>query len=173
MAVETPRLRISSPAEPIVPGRGFYQLEEDVLYVQIGLFADTRRFFSYLESDYIRLDCDRAGRLIFIEVRVPRRNWPIDENLGSPEVAEMADVRWLDFRSPMDAPVLSTPPDRNGLLIRFSPQTATRNYYLADTVVVQVDDANGLVALWIGDIRDDLAGREIGAYRKSCRKKLS
>ena len=85
----------------------------------------------------------------------------------------MADVRWLDFRSPMDAPVLSTPPDRNGLLIQFSPQTAARNYYLADTVVLQVDGVNGLVALWLGDIRDDLAGREIRTYRKSCRKKLS
>ena len=173
MAVETPRLRISSPAEPILPGRGFYQLEEDVLYVQIGLFADTRRFFSWLESEYVRLECDRAGRLIFIEVRVPRRNWPVDENLEAPQVAEMADVRWLDFRSPIQQPVLSTPPDREGLLIRFSEQETARNYYLADTVMVQVDAANGLVGLWIGDISDDLAGREIGAYRKNCRRQLS
>ena len=88
MAAQAIKLRISTPTEPIPPGRGFYQLEEDSLYVQIGLFSRDRRFFSYLESKNTRLDFDREGRLIFIEVDLPRRQWPVDLQLTRPVVAE-------------------------------------------------------------------------------------
>ena len=49
------KLKISAPIEPIPPGRGFYQLEEDSLLVQVGVFDRRRRFFSYLQSEHVCL----------------------------------------------------------------------------------------------------------------------
>ena len=66
--LEKINLKIETPAGPIPSGRGFYQLDEEILFVQIGLFLNSRKFFSYLETDNLLLDIDRNGRLIFIEL---------------------------------------------------------------------------------------------------------
>ena len=107
MTVERIRLRIATPIEPVMPGLGFYQLEEDALYVQVGLFSSRRRFYSFLESRNVLFDFDRLGRLIFMEVRVPRRRWQIDATLQAPAVAQPADIRWLNFRDTIIEPRLT------------------------------------------------------------------
>lgn len=170
MTVQAAQLRVSAPTEPIVPGRGFYQLEEDILYVQIGLFSRSRRFYSWLESPTVRLELDREGRLIFIEVDKPRRQWPTDENLEPPRRAEIADIRWLDFRQPIPDPDLRTNPRRTVLRISFSEQPGSNAYYLAQEVILETDEGRRPTAIWICRIEDDLAGQEIGAWRKRCRK---
>jgi len=167
MALHAATIRISSPTEPIVPGRGFYQLEEDALYVQIGPWTGERRFFSWLESDPVRLDFDRYGRLVFIEVTQPRRQWTVDESCRKPGVAEMADLRWLDFRQQIDPPVLICNKRKTCLQLRFGEVNPARDYYLADHVILQTDSDNRPAALWIDDIIDDLAGQELSAFRKA------
>ncbi len=169
MALKALKLRISAPSEPILPGRGFYQLEEDSLYVQIGPFSKARRFFSYLESENSRFDLDREGRLIFIEVAVARRHWKIDTDMKLPTVVEPADIRWLDFREKVKNPALLTTAERTCIQLRFSNETPLRNYYLAETVIAQVNSDDMLAALWATDIVDDLAGQQIKAFRKKLR----
>ncbi len=169
MAAQAIKLRISTPTEPIPPGRGFYQLEEDSLYVQIGLFSMDRRFFSYLESTNTRLDFDREGRLIFIEVDLPRRQWPLDHRLTRPVVAEAADIRWLDFRRAISDPSLAANTNRTTLALRFDAAAPTQNYYLSESVILQANNRHELCAILIDDIADDLAGHEIAAFRKDCR----
>ncbi|MDH4156801.1 MAG: hypothetical protein OEW00_05950 [candidate division Zixibacteria bacterium] len=169
MTIERIKLRIATPIEPIVPGRGFYQLEEDALYVQVGLFSAGRRFYSFLESKNVLLDFDRLGRLIFIEVRAPRRQWKIDSDLKPPAVAQPADIRWLNFRDTIAEPGLFTNCDKSSLLIRFSAETTTHNYYLADSIILRVDAFNRPVSIWADEIVDDLAGLEIAAFRKAFR----
>ena len=170
MAVVAPKVRISTPTEPILPGRGFYQLEEDALYVQIGPFQGNRRFFSYLESETVNLHFDREGRLIFIEVDVARRNWQIESKNSPPDVVEPADIRWLDFRSAMGPPRLLTDIMRGLLHIEFKSDNSPRNFYLSENVVGQVNDSDELCGIWITDIVDDLAGQEIADFRKKLRK---
>jgi hypothetical protein len=170
MAVRAPKVRISTPTEPILPGRGFYQLEEDALYVQIGPFLGNRRFFSYLESEKVNLHFDREGRLIFIEVDEARRRWPVSEEAKPPRVVEPADIRWLDFRSGMDQPQLLTNKRRTILKLEFGTCPQPKNFYLAEDVIAQFNDDNELCAIWISDIVDDLAGQEIAAFRKKLRK---
>ncbi len=170
MTLEYLRLRITTPTRPIEPGRGFYQLEEDALYVQIGLFDTRNRFFSYLESETVRLDFDRNARLIFVELSLPRRAWSVQDELEFPEVIEMADIRWLDFRETIKEPTVTTNRDRTMVRIRYSSDRAERNFYLARTVVAQVDSKDNLVAIWVERIEDDIAGREIATFRKRCRK---
>jgi len=156
-----------------VPGRGFYQLEEDALYVQIGMFDPRYRFFSYLESQSVQLELDRQARLIFIEVTQPRRHWEVSDDLQFPQAAEVADLRWLDFRDTIREPRLSTNHSRSLLHVQFSSRLPLRNFYLTRDVIAQLDASDRLAAIWINDIEDDLAGRAIASFRKRCRREAA
>ncbi|MBU8934802.1 MAG: hypothetical protein KOO62_12500 [candidate division Zixibacteria bacterium] len=163
------KLRFQTPTEAVITGRGFYQLEEDALYVQVGPFDNSRRFFSYLEGDHVRLDIDRHGRLIFIEVDVARRHWQVADNLCFPENARESDIRWLDFRKTITDPQLITNRLRTILRLEFACANPSRAYRPAEHIVIETDENDHLVAIWIEDIIDDLAGQEIAAYRKQVR----
>ncbi len=173
MSDKLPRLRISTPTGPIPSGRGFYQLEEETLYVQIGVFSDSRPYFSYLASTHVRFEIDRHGRLIFIEYSIPRRRWNVDPNLTAPAIIEAADIRWLQFREQITEPDVKTNTTRTNLALCFDDSRPLYNYYLGDAVLVQVNERDRLAAIWILDIVDDLAGQQIGAFRKNTRHRES
>lgn len=166
MSISDIRLRIAAPTEETPPGRGFYQLEEDCLHVHVGWLSRRRRFFSFLESEYVRMDFDREGRLIFIEVTKPRRQWSVDRAAVPPYPVLPADVRWLDFRASISEPRLLTPADHGALLLCFHPTDVVRSYRIAECVCVQADAGQRLVSLWIDNLVDDLAGRGIAGFRK-------
>lgn len=172
MTVTTPKLRIETPTGPLLTGRGFYQLEEESLYVQIAPFEKSRRFFSFLEAPNVRLDLDKQGRLLFIEVNVARRHWTVDPDLEPPDSALPADIRWLDFRETLDPPRVLTDKRRQAIRLLFSGERIAGSYLLARNVIIETDTDNNLAAIWISDITDDLAGREISAFRKQTRKYL-
>ena len=165
--LETISLKVNAPTGATLPGRGFYQLEEDALYVPVGEHTPDRRFFSYLESKRVRFDIDRSGCLMLIEIDFARRRWAVDETLKAPSIAEPADVRWLDFRRQMPDPELVTNSEHSVLLIRFVPNPSWQWYALAENVLVQTDPEQCLTALVVTVIEDDLAGRQIAAFRKS------
>ncbi len=169
MTARVPKLQISTPIEPTRPGRGFYQLEEEALYVQVGPFARDRRFFSYLESEHVRFDIDRKGRLIFIEIDLPRRRWHVDTAVAKPRVVQPADIRWLDFRKRVGNPKVLTNKSRTELMLIFSDSPFTHNFHLADSVIAMVTGENQLAAIWVGDITDDLAGLGLAAFRRDMR----
>ena len=173
MCVRAITLKIETPTGLVLPGRGFYQLEEDALYVQVGEFSRRRRFFSYLESDRVRFDIDKAGRLMLIEVDHARRRWKVDRNLAPPTIGEPADIRWLDFRARIPDPQILTDEQRAVLLLRFAESSSWRWYALAESVLVQVDECDHLAAVWIADIVDDLAGQRIASFRKKVSRRLS
>ena len=165
MTVEVLKLKIQTPAGPVFPGRGFYQLEEEALYVQIAPFSRDYRFFSFLESERVRFDLDKEGRLLFFELDLPRRRWPVDARFCLPEHAEPAEIRWLDFRDRINEPKITTNKKRTAVKLLFSAETPCRSYELADSVILQTDSAAHLKALYVTDIIDDIAGQEIAAFR--------
>lgn len=169
MTVDKISLNISTPAEPIAPGRGFYQLEEESLFVQIGPFAAPRRFFSFLDSDGVRMDFDRHGRLIFVELAMPRRRWSVQPRLSPPQIVEAADIRWLNFRDLVARPRVFANDRKTIVKMAFSEVERPLNYYVAESVILQTDQDFGLAALWVTDITDDIAGQEISAFRKIIR----
>ena len=171
MALEQISLKIDTPTGDTVPGRGFYQLEEDSLYVQVGEYRDNRGFFNFLESNTVRFDIDKSGRLLLIEVTLPRRRWEVDSELTAPTIAESADIRWLDFRARLPEPKLVTNPKQTALLIQFAPDGSWRWFQLAEAVLIQADRNHCLTAVMITDIEDDLAGRQIAAFRHQTRQK--
>lgn len=162
-------LNISTPTEPIRPGRGFYQLEEDILFIQVGRFSFRRRFFSYLEAPNCWLDFDRDGRLIFIEMNTPQRQWETKSELSSPEVVEAADIRFLNFREKIPAPQIFTNPKQDLVKIKFGDNGGGMFYYLGEDVIAETDQNQHLSAIWVNKITTDFAGREIRKYRKANR----
>jgi hypothetical protein len=169
MIARVPKLQISTPIEPTLPGRGFYQLEEEALYVQVGPFTGSRRFFSYLESEHVRFDIDRHGRLIFIEIDLPRRRWHVEPDVTRPGVVQPADIRWLDFRKSIGDPEVLTNKSRTEVMLLFSVAPFTHNFHLADSVIAMVAGQNQLAAIWVGDITDDLAGLGLASFRRDMR----
>lgn len=163
---DLPKLKIDAPVGKANPGRGFYQLEDDLLYVQVGDFTPERRFFNYLESDPVRFHIDRLGRLMLVEVTSPRRQWTVASDLTVPGIGERADVHFLDFRERIAEPELLTDPDRSILLVRFAHAQSWHWYVIADSVLIQTDGDNRMTALMVSEIEDDLAGRQIAFFRK-------
>jgi hypothetical protein len=164
--IERLRLRIAPENSPEPPGQGFYQLEEDSLYVQIGEFDNRHRFFSFIDGDTLRMDFDREGRLLFVELAVPRRTWPVDPGLAAPLPYQSRDIRWLDFRGTIAQPAVTASPDRTLIRLRFSDSAPVRTIALASSVFLQVAEDQSAVALWVTRIDDDFAGREIAAFRR-------
>ena len=165
MKLTAPKLELSSPTGPPVPGRGFYQLEEDSLYIALAGYPEPARYFSSIESDIVRFDIDLKGRLMTIEVDLPRRRWPVDKTTTYPTQATTVDIRFSDFRAVLATPAIATNPDRQNLMIRFSNNPPTASYFLADKLLCQIDADQTLVTLWVTDIIDDLAGQEIRDFR--------
>lgn len=162
-------MNISTPTEPIRPGRGFYQLEEDILFIQVGRFSFRRRFFSYLEARNCWLDFDRDGRLIFIELNTPQKQWETVDSLKAPEVVEAADIRFLNFRERIPEPKIFTDPNQSLVKIKFGNNGGGMFYYLGEDVIAETDKDQNLDAIWVNKITTDFAGREIRKYRKENR----
>ncbi|NOY89461.1 MAG: hypothetical protein GXO93_08785 [FCB group bacterium] len=167
MAQKNIQLLISTPTESIPSGRGFYQQDESTLFVPIGAFSMKQRFFSYLESPHIRFDINRQGRLMFMEISVPRHQWQKKEKLLPPLIVERADIRWLNFREQIEEPKLFTNTTKSVIKLQFDANRETSNYYLADSVIAQVNSNNELTSIWVIDIVDDFAGKKIRAFRKN------
>jgi hypothetical protein len=172
MSLEAIRLRIQTPTEHVWPGRGFYQRDEDSLYVQVGPFESHRRCFSFIESPGVRLDIDRDGRLMFIEVAVPRRRWRIDTKLISPVAPLSADIRWLDFRRMIRSPRLVVSPSGNLLAIHFSDRPVAQSMLVADSVIVQAAADSSLAAIQVTEIADDFAGIKLASFRRRIRRDM-
>lgn len=160
------KLIVSTPIKPTPNGRGFYQIEERSLYVQIGGLFDTSRFYSFIDSPITRFDIDRKGHLLFLEVNLPRQHWKIQGDLKMPAAIEPADIRWLSFRKKIESPKVLTNKDNSILKLIFSEKEVVYNYYLADSVILQVGSSKEAVAMIVTNIVEDTAGREIAEFRR-------
>ena len=171
MTVEQLKVAIRTPIDRIPVGRGFYQLEEDALYVQIAPWDSDHRFFSFIESDTVRLDVDKHGSLLFIEVSEARRHWTEMESLVIPKAVAPADIRWADFRETIAQPQLLSDHTREHLQIKYSDLPPALADEIAGSVLVQVTRENIVTSVWVTDIIDDLAGQEIAWFRTAMRPK--
>lgn len=169
MTLISPKLLIAPPTGPISPGRGFYQLEEEALYVQVGAFMGNRHFFSYLESERLRLEFDRDGYLLFIEFDQSRRNWPVNPQFAVPEPTHAADLRWLDFRKALAEPTVTTNKRKSEICWQFTQEPAREFLRIAEHLLAGITPERTLASLWVSNIEDDLAGQEIAAFRESLR----
>nr|MBN2277168.1 hypothetical protein [candidate division Zixibacteria bacterium] len=172
MLLKSLNVRVHTPTDFIPRGRGFYQLEEEALYFPVEYPGERPRFFSFLDSEFLSFHISRDGRLLFLDLTLPRRRWRVTRNFIAPETALLADIRFLDFRLGIKNPITFCDRSRQHLMFRFSEGPAEHNYYLAENLIAQIDTANHLVAIWARDIVDDLAGQEILSWRRTVRGML-
>lgn len=142
--------------------RGFYQVEEEVLYVPV---YPSGEFFSYLDSPQLQIDIDRIGRLLFMHVLVPRRRWRIDRNIRIPAGADEADIRFLDFRSRLPDASLLSDADRSILRVRFQTVRSATHHRMADHLIVDLAPDNTIASIWVTAIDDDRAACGMAAWR--------
>jgi len=103
---------------------------------------------------------------MFIELSVPSRQWKIVDILNQPVVIEPADIHWLDFRKSIEPPEVLTNKEHSRLLIKLSDETPKFNYYLADSVILQVGQSGFACGIIVSEIIDDTGGRRIAAFRR-------
>ena len=167
MSLEKIKVQTCTPTTPLRSGRGYYQLEEDVLFVQLGQFSFRNRYFSFLESRKVRFDINKRGQLIFIELNVPRRQWKTNENFSFPITFKETDLRFTDFREYIKEPLITTNQDKSSIRISFETEYSSDfAYLLSENVICQVTKDQILSSIFITDIQDDFAGRELGKFRK-------
>ncbi len=167
------QLRIDTPTGPVKSGRGFYQLDEESLFVQIGLFTEKKHFFNYLENDFVLFDLDRTGQLIFIEVYKAKRHWITDDSLNLPANAETADIRWLNFREKLPDALIKT--DKNSKIIKleFQENNIPLYFIVSESVIVETDYSHTLTAVWITSYEEDAGGQHIKRFRRRQRRAKS
>jgi hypothetical protein len=163
-----PRLTIQTPAAVSRSSRGFYQVEEDALYVP---FYPARPFFSYLDSDQLSLQTDNKGQLIFLQLTCPRAGWAIDPALTWPEIPLTADIRLLEFRDQLPEVRVMASPDKSLVRIAFATDVETVAYRLTENATCEVTPDARLAAIWIGRIEDDRAAAGMAAWRKQMKEK--
>ncbi len=164
------QLRIAAPTGPTKTGRGFYQLDEESLFVQIGLFTEKKHFFNYLENEIVLFDLDRMGQLIFIEVNKAKRHWVIDDNLTAPKNAEVADLRWLNFREQLPSCEIKTDADSQILKIEFKENPEPMYFILSESVIAETDQEHLLTAVWVTSYDEDAGGQHIKRFRRTQRR---
>jgi len=161
------KVSVKPPPQPPPVCRGFYQVEEDSLY--IALYPDGD-FFSFLDSPTIKIDIDRQGSLLFIHILTPRRNWKRRRRLHPPVGLEWADIRFRAFREKIPEVKLETDSKISWLHIIFYDHAETSAYRLADNLICEVTPDSSLASIWLTEIYDDRAAREMAAWRKKMKK---
>ena len=167
------QLKINTPIGPTKSGRGFYQLDEESLFVQIGLFTEQKHFFNYLESKTVLFDLDRTGQLIFIEVFKAKRHWVVDESITSPRGAEIADIRWLNFREQIPESVIKTNKLHDTIKIEFVANNTPLYFILAESIIIETDLSHRLTAVWVTSFDEDAGGQHIQQFRRKQRRAKS
>ncbi len=167
------KVSIATPIQPIPYGCGFYQTEEESLYVQLGGIFGSQRFFSFIDSSISRFDLDRQGRLLFFELACPKRRWQVVEEIAMPEVVEPADIRWLNFRKRIEDPKVFTDKNYSKIIIKLSDEAPVNSYYLSHSIILQVSKNSKASRILINEVIDDTAGKKIAEFRRQLNGKES
>ncbi len=179
-ASEGIKVRLVTPAEKPLFSRGFYQVEEDLLYVPI---FPAGKFYSYVDTPKSRnkstvsgkaskssarfsLDIDRKGRLLFIKVATPRRFWEHDDTLKIPQTVETADIRFISFRVKVHRARIQYSESDSLIRLNLDNAPICNTYYITERLIAGLSEDNYLVALWISGIEDDRAAQKMAHWRK-------
>ena len=147
--------------------RGFYQVEEDSLYVPL---HPAGKFFSYLDSPQATFDIDNAGRLLFLHIHTPREAWDIFDQTKPPVISNPADIRFMDFRNTLPAFRPETAADKSWLRLRFEDSRQTVSYQAAENLIFEITTEATLASIWIMAIDDDRAAQGMARWRKMVAK---
>jgi hypothetical protein len=157
---------VKSPAPKHPHSRGFYQVEENILYVPL---YPGGRFYSYLDSPQAIFDVDNRGRVLFFQILTPRNRWIIQNGIKPPTGLNQADIRFLDFRATLPEMRVETSSNQSWLRFVFSEDGKTLSYSVAEDLIFEITSDSTLAAIWLTAIEADRAARAMAAWRKQIR----
>ncbi len=160
---------VKTPADLKYVSRGFYQVEEETLYVPI---LPAGRFYSYLDSAELSIDADKSGLPLFFQLHVPRKNWQVRDPLPVPGDPTFAAVHFISFRDTL--PASSVMCDRDGSTVRitFFDDGRLTPIAVSDNLIFEITADNYLASIWISGIEDDRAARQMASWRKKIKEEL-
>ncbi len=149
------------PARTLPRAAAFYDQETDTLAVNILPFSP---YDSFVESEDIRIDTDRFGSPIYIEVARTRKEWEIDPALQVPSSQDdmVLSIRQTTRRFP--GGTLIADPTKSFAFIRLLARRGVGVYRIADHLLAELADGF-LVGFWIDRIELDFGGRKQARWR--------
>lgn len=143
----------------------FYQAEDEALSVPLIYDIPRPRFYSALDAKGISLQCDRAGKLIFVQIKKPRRLWIGShglEHVPSPA----ADIRFLDFRRTIAEPEYLCSAKHDRVLVKFGDIHSCDSYQIGDSLFIYIYRQREMRGLLIDNVLNDRAGKGLAKWRK-------
>lgn len=139
----------------------FYDQENDTLSVHILPFEP---YYSFLESDEVRIDTDEQGRPVFIEVTCPRNEWRIEPDFSVPADDMGGALRFRETRRRFSPGGIYTDRRRENVCLRFLARPGLQVVRLAKNLLAETAEGF-LVALWVLGVELDFAGRKQTKWR--------
>ncbi len=149
------------PARTLPHSAAFYDQESDILAVNILPFNP---YDAFVESEDIRIDTDRFGSPIYIEVAQAQKDWTIEPVLPFPSVSEAVELSIRETTRRFPGGSVSTDPAKSIARIRLLAREDGALYRVADHLLAEVADGY-LVGFWVDRIEMDFAGRKQARWR--------
>lgn len=156
------------PRDEIALAAAFYDQETDILSVNVLPFEP---YDSFVESDEVRIDTDRNGRPVFVEIFRPWDKWKIDPELSLPKADFKGAVNFGDTLRRFPSGEIFADRDRKTVCVKFLARRGDQVIRLADNILAETADGF-LVALWLTGIQLDFAGRKQSQWRAATAARL-
>ena len=139
----------------------FYDQETNILSVNILPFEP---YDSYVESEDVRIDTDRNGRPVFIEVSRPQDEWHMESELALPVIGEAGILNLRETVRTFPTAEILCDQARKTVCLKFLARKGELVIRLADNMLAEIADGF-LVAIWLADVQTDYAGRRQSQWR--------
>ena len=157
------QLKTSEIARPF-PFRAFYDSTGDTLSVGI---KQKGKFGISIEADDISFDLTKDGKLLNIDVWIPRKNWTVDKAIHPPEEIEKASVVFVSKKVQTEPIAYVTDPKKTLLCIRFASERVSRFITPATSLIFELNAKDQLIGLWITQIEEDINFQKESEWRRS------
>ena len=116
-------------------------------------------YHSYIAADPLRLDLDKDGVPIFVELDFAGGRFDVDGCLRPPLDFELGSVRLLDFPSRIGPHTLTTDESNSLFHITLSKHAPVLALQSGRGIIWEIDTDSCLSGLWLLKCQDDLYGR--------------
>lgn len=148
----------------LYPCRGFYDTIGDTLSVGI---KQKGKFKSTIDGEDCSFDLTRDGKILNIDIWTPRRDWTVERAIHPPEEYEKLNVLLDPAARELEVLDFLTDESRSTLNIKLSKDRVSRFVSSATNLIIELNDRDELLGLWLTNITDDINFQKEGEWRRS------
>jgi len=150
-------------AQRVPQARGFYDTLEESLNIVIKARG---KFYSYIQGQHYSVDLDRRGRLLGIEIFLPRKEWIVKSDLMISNDCPPRQISILEHRLEVEPLGIFTTHNRNICRLAFTEEKISYKYRVAQNVIFEVNVLDELSAIWMLNLEDDFGFKKEMDFRK-------